>query len=429
MPIEARIVSDSSGKIEGTYIPTGSKTAVSIVGTIRAKDVYTFYAVTTSGADMQEITIVLPVGGVLSGLYRFPRVGEKVLVSIDDSGKFLLGYIPSEGSDPFAPVENAKTIPDEVDKLNKNQGMILRYQQTGKKTDKVEDGEEYSEIGFYHEPTSWKAGENTTKNNYKGNFDALDANNIPAIDKIKIHSTGDIRTEAVNHHLIMAKRFELLAGCEEIIHKSHEEKVGDTTTKYDADTTVEGELPIGDHTGDDSALHGGDVHIRAGNRVIIKADEEIRLQVGRTILTISDDGFDVITKLHTANMMNVYNTLLSMTPRDGITLAGQTVTVEAMRELKLKDGMGGGLSSALGVVELKGREMEISVSDATKFRVSLLGYTLKYIQGISAAAMSLADVENINIAEYINFALETLQKGADLIGDFKDTLEKQKDAV
>ncbi|MDR3160113.1 MAG: hypothetical protein LBU28_00685, partial [Spirochaetaceae bacterium] len=60
---------------------------------------YQFYATENTwdtATDRIVINIVMPIGGAETGLYRFPKIGESVLVDEDDANNFyLLGYVPS----------------------------------------------------------------------------------------------------------------------------------------------------------------------------------------------------------------------------------------------------------------------------------------------------------------------------------------------
>lgn len=310
MGLEERIVSNSGGAIRGD----------GITGTIQAKNLYTFYAVTASKTDMQEVTMVLPIGGPQSGLYRFPRVGERVLVDTGASGRYyLLGYVPSESNDPFAPVDETETtLEAEKAKLSDAQGAVFRYQKTGKNI----SAEGYSEIGFYHEETRWKAPEAEE--------------GWPKIDRINIQSTGDIRECAENHLQNRAKRFEILVDCDE---------------------TDENTRPLGDFEGDDPFLYAGDAHIRAKNRLILKAGRELRLQVGRSAIIISDEGITITSKKTQKNVALPWDTVINLTPRDGITMFGQNVNVGAAYNFSLRESAGGAISSLGGVMRLSARDL------------------------------------------------------------------------
>jgi hypothetical protein len=334
MGIEARTVSDAMGRI-ANYQQGGDE--FSIGGTIQQKNIYTFYAVATSATDVQEITLVLPVGGSVSGIYRFPRVGEKVLVEIASAGNYLLGYIPSEGDNPFAPVKDSTTVTAEKNKLlDTGQGMAFRYKQTGKKPDKAEAGEQYSEIGFYHEPTQWepKSADDYTDIPKK----EKDKKQLPAIDRINIQSTGDIKSKAQNFHQTKAKRFELLVNCDEVDH---------STDSY----------PFGDRPGDDSSLYAGDAHIRAKNRIIVKAGDEIVFEVGRSSIVINDEGIYLASRKTQSNITNGWDTMVSLKAQDGIAMFGQHVGIASGVDFTITEGYGGKIYSRLGIMRINGYDI------------------------------------------------------------------------
>jgi hypothetical protein len=71
--------------------------------------------------------------------------------------------------------------------------------------------------------------------------------------------------------------------------------------------------------------------------VVIKAGQEIRLQVGRTTLRIDDQGFNVITKMIIGNYPNSYDTELNMHPREGINLGGKNINLNAGYRFNIGD--------------------------------------------------------------------------------------------
>jgi hypothetical protein len=436
MSIEARIVCDGEGQITENNF-----------GTIHAKeydgkkDPYTFYAVTANGTDKQDITLVLPVGGELSGLFRFPRVGEKVLVEMggtSGSGNYLLGYIPSSEK------KELNFVPDDVegegnseekkaeDKQKKEQlekdklledgkGMVFRYQQTGKKQDKAKKaGEQYSEIGFYHEKTMWKTAKESDSENSKENFKEVVKINAsdeakgacPKIDKIHIHSTGDIKTNAANHQLITAKRMEILSDCPEIDHLK--------------DSDTEGKLPLGDVKGDDSALHRGDIHIRAGKRVVIKAAKQIELQVGRTVLSIDDKGFNVTTRKINSNWPNSFDTSLTLNPRSGITMFGQGVNITSAYSTQIGDSLGGGLTFSSGAVSLSGREIQLGTQGKAEYLWLLAAAALEQVvnTGMVGAARADDDPAANSAIAAITLVKDDLKTIKELALEFYDLYKK-----
>jgi hypothetical protein len=325
------------------------------------------------------VQIVLPLGGNLSGIYRYPKIGEKVLVYCagvgDASAKnYLLRCIPS-ADNPF--FSGTDALPDEV--AFAGEGEVIRY----KNNAEAFCLKDYSEIVlFKNDLAEWPATAGET--------------DYPSIDTIGFDSAGNLRENTANHHLQQGKRIEILVDTPEMDH---------TTCKVDS----AGTLPLGDYPGDDSYLHKGDIHIRAGNRELIKAAREIRLQVGRTLLRIGDDGFNVITRNVCGNYINSYDTSLNMTPRDGIALNGKNINLQAGRRLNMGDGMGGTLAATMGNISISGRELNLDSSNSMEYKFMAMFQGLEYLVNSASAGMALSGEVDIRIAEYIKFTTDNLK--------------------
>jgi hypothetical protein len=381
--MELRIVCDNNGNTNN-------------VGTISSVDAYTFYAkIARDGRDKRQIKMALPVGGDTSGLYRFPRIGEKVLVDKDtDSGiYYLLGYVPGDNQ-KFSPGDNNVTDLTQAEVIDK-QGQVFRY----KNTNEAVMPEKYSEIGFYNKETHWsKKGTKVNFNDmgitvssdspYRGsiieytgiygglrtytakkggvvtNFnssmaapcDAIDRWFFPPkIDHLNIQSAGDIHSSAQNHHRTKAKRFELLVDCE-----------GPDYTK-NPDNYGRDDWAFGDRRGDDPNLYAGDAHIRAKNRIIIKAGDEIQLEVGRSSIVITDSGIIIQSRKLKPNILTPGDTMMTLTPIGGVDIFGQHVKIKSALDFSLGDSYGGELSGILGVMRIISKDFKAQSS-------SLAGY-------------------------------------------------------
>jgi phage baseplate assembly protein gpV len=410
------IVTNSAGQTE---IPEDTKNPAtnvkSIIGTYgyhftdiakATRDHYAFYA--TDNPDSYDkdnnpvaahlITMVLPMGGLAeTGMYRYPKIGEKVLVSAPDSGTgsyYMLGYIPSSSNEFFNHNTDIYKVTDNnnqvrKDKLFDEEGQVFRYQNTAEAFGNK--APPHSEIGFYKNPKAeWPATANGSDN--------------PSIDTVNIESAGDMRETAANHNFQSAKRMELFVNVPEVDH----------TKEYAGKNR-----PFGDTVGDDSELHGGDFHVRAGKRVVIKAGSEIRLQVGRTTLVIDDNGFTVTTRNVTGNFTNTFDTSFQMKPRDGITMTGKNISISALYKLSAGDSLGGALSTTMGNLSLSGRELGISTKNDTEFLLLWTFQALKYVCiGAPNAGRALHDLltdatDDIDFLDYLNKSisfLDTLQK-------------------
>jgi hypothetical protein len=317
----------------------------------------------------------MPVGGTESGLFRFPRVGEKVLVGTEENTHYLMGYLPtSESSSRF---QLAGMSQDD------GRGAVFRYQQTGKKEGKEGD-EPYSEIGFYHKPTAWKPSEDDT-----GNY-ADTAEGYPKVDRIHIQSTGDIHTKAKNHHRMKAKRFELFVDCEP--------------------PKKEGDTPFGDREVDDSFLYAGDAHIRAKNRLVIKAGESIELRVGRSSIVINDEGI-IIASRKTQSVYSSWDTVLDLKGSAGLSMFGQHVKIRGGIDYTLSEGYGGSLSSRLGVMRVAGFDIRAETLNTYNYIARGLGNGIDFlfnlgtmITGASGAESAIGDAtKSFSVSPLLNF--------------------------
>ncbi|MDR3170104.1 MAG: hypothetical protein LBU17_00585 [Treponema sp.] len=405
------------------------------------KSPYLFTA--KDGTASHPVTMVMPLGGVTSGLYRSPQIGELVLVGEQSSGAstryYLMGYLPSDTVSFFAKnatvrnsadeaivaldkalaatkMEDAKqfaqqaakkaieaaqkakeldsTLTDETSGLTaantaktnatnattsekavvaanaavmaaekafgkttieadtkhclNNSGEVFRYKKTGRNT--ADDA--YSEIGFYSDTTQWKKD---------GEGDP------PKIDRINIQSTGDIHEKAQNYHQICAKRLELLANCPAADHSNPDGE----------------QRPFEDRPGDDSDLYAGDAHIRAKNRIVIKAGREIELQVGRSKILITDAGIELSSRKTRPNVPTSWDTILKLSPQTGISMFGSSVDITAAYKYAIKEKQSGSsISSMAGV-------MRFSAKDILFRTVTALSYTMANAVGLFDLATNI----------------------------------------
>jgi hypothetical protein len=384
------------------------------------------------------INIVMPLGGKENGLFRYPKTGEAILV--DDDGMpspkyYLLGYLPSstEARNNFLTNVDGQNDSEKED-LKKEEGLILRYEQTGKVSPKKGD-DRYSEIAFYKKQTQWpssdasykgpiipKRYENEKNEDYsqrlvKAGFSKSSEENDedhimrvcgerrPFIDRINIRSSGDLYAGAKNHQRLTANRFELLAGC----NTDH--------TKYIKAKLLKDDLPLGDNVGDDPVLHAGDAHIRAKNRVVIKAGKEIILQVGKTALKISDNSLGIISKIINSNAANSFDATVNVS-KDGVSMFGQDVNISSFKSFGIGDAFGGSVGGRLGVVSIGGREIKADTYDKTQYIVLTLVALAQYIQNIAAASGAVkkgeedkreGDLGPSDITKYTKFCVKLLK--------------------
>jgi hypothetical protein len=370
---------------------------------------------------MHVVNIIMPFGGKETGFYRFPKDGENILVDNDESGEYyLLGYLPSESDMKNNFLTNTKSkggFQNEINKLKDDEGMILRYQQSGKQNPSAD--ERYSEIGFYRRKSQWTSGDTGYKDIAKplrqdgesdidfstrlvlGGYprhpgEEPDAHicrvttktEFPRIDQINIQSTGDIRHGAKNFHEIKAKRLEILAGLESYDHESYpgadvEYSFGEISNNSKYNKILE-KLPFGDSPGDDGNLYTGDMHLRAKNRIVLKAGDEIIIEVGRSSIVINDEGIALTTRKGRKKTVNLWDTKLLLSPQKGISLFGQNLQMEAVNIFEIKENYGGSIKSTSGILRIGGRDIKMVTYPTLKYLANHVSVITNFSQSVSA---------------------------------------------
>ena len=343
------------------------------------------------------VDIVMPIGGSESALFRYPKEGEKVLVGIEtDGNNYLMGYLTSkkEKDNIFTGDNDKQILP------KKMAGQFFRYKG---KTNDTDDKEETSEFGFYTEPTKWK-------NEGAGKDDLH-----PEISTVKIISTGDINQKAANHNQIKAKRFELLVNCD-----------GSRLTDKDKEDDL---LALGDRYGDDPNLYAGDAHIRAKNRVVIKAEQEIIFEVGRSSISITDKGITIIARKSSSNVATSWDSMLSLTPLGGITMSATRLNSLTGLGFSFADAYGGTMSSKLGIIRIEGVDIRLSTISSLNYgtrMAQMIGEFALNTGALTAGIVSASEANTLNPDKakayaYTGLGIGLATKALTLVGPMADT--------
>jgi hypothetical protein len=414
---------------------------------------YQFYVKISDGdTELTAVNIVIPMGGPESGLFRFPRVGEKVLVcQAENDGYYLMGFVPTADAS-FYP-QNAAQNTGVVDGYNPSQrnpssmadsstgsdtlktaflgdkGMALRYRREDNADQVTKGAGNFSEIGFYNKKSKWPdviKDYDRLVEQKKEDLKDKSADEIETIlrlpeyqfsrtDVLNIQSAGDIETRADNYHLLKAKRIEFLAGTKEIAPEARADNGRDSYSVWKRD-----KAPLGDNSLDDVAIHGGDVHFRANRRIIFKALDEIRIQVGRTTLVIDDSGFSVVTRKVNSSVPIPNDTSFSMSPRDGISMFGENVTIASASRFSLSDAWGAGVGSTVGMLDISGRQINQKTYSKPQMLFAMAVNGITWAQNISMASIAMTQYDEyaFSIVNIWSDWVKTVAKQAKIVYDF-----------
>jgi hypothetical protein len=350
MDIVVMTVSNDSGQFDpnesyyGTIMPT-------------ATDKFKVYAA-LSDHKAKEVLVTMPVGGPEAGLFRYPRVGENILVAIDDnSDNYLVGYLPNTSNQDFT-----------TDDVQNNYGEVLRYKQTTLKEPGDADMK-YSEFGLYKDRSEFKKDASDTRN-----YADVDAeSDFPLVDRINIQSAGDMYTRADNYHVTDTRRIRM------------------TASDLNKKNNIAEEAP-----------GPGDVNILAGRRMSIEAEDEIRLQVGRSVITITDAA--IIVKSYTSpdnsdesiNVSNPWDAMISLSPLTGVRLSGTRVSGAGYFGVSLSDAAGDGLKGSMGITRLTGKDIAMLSPSTLAFSLGAATAVGQDVVNILRSLVDNTDKHKIN---------------------------------
>ena len=379
MDVSEMIVTNADGK-------TGKDAEDDLVGTIcpvlmsdKTKDMYHFYAIAQKNAyslnpvptdkNPQTVTLMRPVGGKMEGLYRFPHIGEKVLVlSATNGNYYLMGYLPGEETPFSSPVKGKEDSEMPLDK----EGLSLRYKKKGENKLLPVNAEDYSEITFYRDKSAWQQ-------------DGKDVD----VDKIRVSSTGDVESFAENLNQLNGKRIVLQSKflySDKVDQPDGGDKVitaGNIATGTDLEENV---LAADD-------IKKGDVIINADNRIVLNAREGIMLCVGASSIELkpSKVSIDCAKIDGEVSGEGPYDASIALDSRGDIKLYGRKLVGDIQREVNFCDAFGGELSSTMGRVSVSGSAVSVSSNSNLSNIFTCIGAISTAIEQVVSVPLSQED--------------------------------------
>ena len=384
MILKEMIVTDADGKTKTV--------AEDLTGTcIKSDDVYSFYAIKNVNppaskppADQKavKVRIVMPVGGEANGLYRFPRVGEKVLIGIEGTSHYLMGYLSTKEK-PFS------STTDEFD----DEGLVLRYKKTGKNASK--NG--YSEISFKRKDTKWPTSDSSLqKESYsKVVTDDNDKKTYyPYVDRLDISSTGDIVSKAKNFNELDGERVLIQSKFLTSSNIAVDKKKDETNGK---DNTTVKEMTV-----KEKDIGKGDLILSADRRILLNAREGFAVQVGGCTFSVTSSGITMKAgKLDGAKAgEGPFDATLSLSVKGGVDITGQTMSGGFDRSVSLSDAFGGAIDLETGMASVNGTSVSLgAMTTLSAIDKSVVGLASLLAQIISVPLSANLDYKAGSAAE------------------------------
>ena len=391
MIIQEMVVSNAEGQTKGK----------DLAGTcVHADDIYNCYAVKKESEEKQtpaRVKIMMPLGGERNGLYRFPRIGEKIVVAVEGTAHYLMGYLPVEGKE-FSPNT------DEFDE----EGFVLRYKKTGENVADENRDKKYSEIGFFKEASRWATNDENLKNETMSEKEG--DNYYPYIDTVRVSSTGDLTSDAQNLNEIKGRRITL-----ESKFLYADRKDGDKVT---VPGNIKGDLE--ERIIDEADVSKGDIYVNADNKVVISARNGIQLECGGASISIEPTGISIssgkVDGLEGGE--GPFDSEISLTHNGNVSLNGKQLTGYFSTAMFMEDGFGGGFICNSGSMDIFGRSVSVGASTTlaeTLYTMEGIMYTLEQIISVprSSRKKTFKGLESGAVTD----ALDTVLNLADRIGE------------
>jgi len=290
-----------------------------------------FYAVLDGATSAILVQFTMPLGGFGQGLYRLPRLGDRIVVmAVTENRYVLVNYIPSPDSMPFVDKDHVANSQKMTVLRHNVPGTVPGYYDTAADNPdptKV-DQFKYSEIGMYSEDDR---------------------------EVMRLQTPGYRYDHAEKDSIATASNFLF-------------------STPDNKD---------------------GEFHIAKVKKINFQADEEIRIQVGRTCITLNEKMVEFRIR-QAKGAGGPQDSVLYMNPF-GIFMSASKINVIGQNRIDMEAGLGEVLSMSGGVVCLAGRYINLSTVDSTYLTLS---QTLNAALGVlNTASFAVGIVDDAGIGK------------------------------
>lgn len=290
-----------------------------------------FYAVLDGAQKAILIQFTMPLGGFGQGLYRLPRLGDRIVVmAVTENRYVLVSYIPSPDSMPFVDKAHVSNSQKMTVLRHNVPGTVPNYYDTAADNPDptVYEKFKYSEIGMYSESDR---------------------------EVMRLQTPGYRYDHAEKDSIATASNFLF-------------------STPDNKD---------------------GEFHIAQVNKINLQAVEEIRIQVGRTCITLNEKMVEFRIR-QTKGAGGPQDSVIYMNPF-GIFLTASKINVIGQNRIDMEAGLGEVLSMSGGVVSLAGRYINLSTVDSTYLTLS---QTLNAaLAVVNAASFAVGMVDDVGISK------------------------------
>lgn len=372
-----------------------------------------FYAKIDNSNVVSEVLFTMPFAGVGQGLYRFPRIGERILVLSNKDSRYVLhSYIPDSNTMPFFK-KGVLPSDDAIEKiLEKDIRYKAEYEAASKKEKEnmVEDYKDELKDILANQPKEQAVA--TVLRHSSNNFmsDGSEVNipndymtddslnpftaklkpitrNVTGSFKSSDHSTKEIKYSEIGMYSGSQKGNKWTP---EVLRIQTPGNQFNHTGLANISTANSFVFSTPNANQEDSKY--GSFSVLDVGSVVIDAKKSITLKVGGNMVCITEEGVSVISQTTCTNS-TPYDSKLTLTPI-GASLTGYTVNVASTFSTNVADGLGASMSLAKGAVAINGHSVDLATVDHQSLPFDIAFYTADLAEYLGYFADDQAEMED-----------------------------------
>lgn len=376
-----------------------------------------------------DVAMTQPLGGKRAGLYRFPRVGERVFVMLAGDRAVLMGYVPDR-------TNSFSDFPENGDKWAR-QSTALRFTPP---TEEQKANGAYSEIGFSYAKSAAEALEQRIIDGTAFSFllsIAVAANDNSWYNAVINDELPRIKEAHDNYFNTPGKDSSdaVASLAEELSSKYMLDYFGagtGTMLRLRSNGSIVQYAPDGIDISTNGSLRitARDITICGRTEVNIQGEGAVHMSSGASTASVNPDAV-LLRSRRVLDVPGAYDSAVTVDAINGVSVTGANVSAKGLFTAEMRDALGAGVTAADGELMISGAAVDLStisrdtVTDAfsnyeKSSGVTKLNETLEAWQGgktADGAPRSLSD------RDASGFSLGAPAESAAIpMGNFRGTL-------
>ena len=325
-----------------------------------------FYAKIDNSNVVSEVLFTMPLAGLGQGLYKYPRIGERIFVLDNKDSRYVLhSYIPDSTKMPFF---NNDAIPSDA-----AVATVLRHS-----SDNFINGSSEADLTCYLDEE--KSGLNK-----------------PTLKQITRNVSGSFAPEDYDSKDIKYSEIGMYSGSQDGNKWSPEVlRIQTPGNQYNhtglANISTANSFVFSTPNANQEDSKYGSFSVLDVGSVVIDANKSITLKVGGNMVCITEEGVSVISQTTCTNS-TPYDSKLTLTPI-GASLSGLSVNVSSTMSTSISDGLGATMSLSKGAVAVKGHTVDLSTVDHQDLTFDIVCYTADLAEYLIFFGLDQAEMED-----------------------------------